>query len=189
MKLHHAGTQTIQTQRLVLRPFALDDAEAMFFNWANDPQVTRFMLWSTHETIDTTRDILAEWVPMYKYPDYYHWCITLNEEPIGAIELFIRNERSCVGEIGYCIGQKWWKQGIMSEAAKAVVDFAFGTVGFNRIEAHHAVVNPGSGGVMKKCGMLYEGHMRQKYLSTRGVLEDCDFYAILKEDWEKTQQP
>lgn len=64
-----------------------------------------------------------------------------------------------------------------------MLDFAFGVVGFHRIEAIHAVANPGSGGVMKKCGMRYEGSPRQKYLSSRGVFEDCDQYAILREDW------
>ena len=87
------------------------------------------------------------------------------------------------GELGYNIGRKWWRQGITSEAAQAVLDFAFGVVGFHRIEAIHAVANPGSGGVMKKCGMRYEGSPRQKYLSNRGIFEDCDQYAILREDW------
>ena len=77
MPLHHAGTQILKTKRLVLRPFSLDDAQAMYDNWASDPQVTRFMNWSTHESIEVTRTILAEWVPQYQDPSYYHWCITL----------------------------------------------------------------------------------------------------------------
>lgn len=60
MPLHHAGTQILKTKRLVLRPFSLDDAQAMYDNWASDPQVTRFMNWSTHESIEVTRTILAE---------------------------------------------------------------------------------------------------------------------------------
>ena len=69
------------------------------------------------------------------------------------------------GELGYNIGRKWWRQGITSEAAQAVLDFAFGVVGFHRIEAIHAVANPGSGGVMKKCGMRYEGSPARKNIS------------------------
>ena len=185
MPLHHAGTQILKTKRLVLRPFSLDDAQAMYDNWASDPQVTRFMNWPTHENIEVTRAILAEWVPQYQNPSYYHWCITLDSEPVGAISILNIQERSMAGELGYNIGQKWWRQGITSEAAQAVLDFAFGVVGFHRIEAIHAVANPGSGGVMKKCGMRYEGSARQKYLSSRGVFEDCDQYAILREDWEQ----
>ena len=55
MPLHHAGTQILKTKRLVLRPLSLDDAQAMYDNWASDPQVTRFMNWSTHESIEVTR--------------------------------------------------------------------------------------------------------------------------------------
>ena len=185
MPLHHAGTQILKTKRLVLRPFSLDDAQAMYDNWDSDPQVTRFMNWSTHESIEVTRTILAEWVPQYQDPSYYHWCITLDGEPVGTIAILNIQERSMVGELGYNIGRKWWRQGITSEAAQAVLDFAFGVVGFHRIEAIHAVANPGSGGVMKKCGMRYEGSPRQKYLSSRGIFEDCDQYAILREDWEQ----
>ena len=91
-------------------------------------------------------------------------------------------------EIGYTINEPWRGKGIATEAVQAVLDFAFGTICLNRIEAHYAVDNVASGAVLKKCGMLYEGHMRQKYLSMRGVFEDCDSYAILKEDWQKKKQ-
>ena len=64
MPLHHAGTQILKTKRLVRRPLSLDDAQAMYDNWASDPQVTRFMNWPTHaKSIEVTRTILAEWVP------------------------------------------------------------------------------------------------------------------------------
>src|SRR5699024_10309314 len=118
MPLHHAGTQILKTKRLVLRPLSLDDAQAMYDNWASDPQVTRFMNWPTHENIEVTRAILAEWVPQYQDPSYYHWCITLDGEPVGAIAILNIQERSMAGELGYNIGRKWWRQGITSEAAQ-----------------------------------------------------------------------
>ncbi|WP_296628585.1 GNAT family N-acetyltransferase [uncultured Negativibacillus sp.] len=188
MPLHHVGTRTLTTERLTLRPFTPNDAQAMFDNWASDPEVTRFLMWPTHLSVDTTRTILESWLPLYQDSNYYHWVITLDAIPIGTVGLFILNEKAGVGDLGYCLGKRWWKQGIMSETLQAVIDFAFGTVGFNRIQAYHSLDNPGSGGVMRKCGMSYEGRMRQKYLSTRGVLEDCDLYAILKADWEQQKQ-
>lgn len=66
MPLHHAGTQILKTKRLVLRPFSLDDAQAMYDNWASDPQVTRFMNWSTLKASRSPGTILAEWVPQYQ---------------------------------------------------------------------------------------------------------------------------
>lgn len=188
MPLHHVGTQILTTRRLTLRPFSPDDAQAMFDNWAGDPEVTKFLMWPTHPSVDTTRTILESWLPLYEKPDYYHWVLVLDGQLIGTVGLFILNEKAGVGDLGYCLGRRWWRMGLMSEAVQAVIDFAFDTVGFNRIEAYHSLDNPGSGGVMRKCGMSCEGRMRQKYLSTRGVLEDCDLYAILKTDWEHQKQ-
>ena len=157
MELNHVGTRTLKTTRLVLRPFCLSDAQAMYDNWASDSDVTKFMMWEPHASVEVTQSILESWMPLYEKPDYYHWAITLDNVPIGTVGLFILNEKAGVGDLGYCLSKKWWKHGIMSEAVQAVIDFAFETVGFERIEAHHSVDNPGSGGVMKKCGMLYEG--------------------------------
>ena len=185
MPLHHVGTQVLTTSRLTLRPFQPTDTQMMFQNWASDPEVTKFMMWPPHQTADTTRTILEGWLPLYENPDYYHWVLVLDGQAIGTVGLFILNERAGVGDLGYCLGRRWWRMGLMSEAVQAVINFAFDTVCFNRIEAHHSLDNPGSGGVMRKCGMRYEGRMRQKYLSTRGVYEDCDLYAILKVDWEQ----
>lgn len=66
-----------------------------------------------------------------------------------------------MAHIGYCIGEKWWHQGITSEALQHVINFLIDEVGMNRIEAVHDSQNPNSGKVMKKCGMKYEGTLRQ----------------------------
>ena len=94
------------------------------------------------------------------------------------------DEQTDSAEIGYCIGRKWWHQGIMSEALKAVMDFFFDTVGANRIESRHDPNNPHSGLVMKKCGMKYEGTSRASGRNNQGI---CDMaqYAILRDDWDK----
>ena len=71
----HKGTQEIQTKRLLLRKVALEDAEAMYKNWASDPQVTKFLTWPTHEKVDTTRKIISLWMEDYDRPDFYQWMI------------------------------------------------------------------------------------------------------------------
>lgn len=83
--------------------------------------------------------------------------------------------------IGYCIGKAWWHRGITSEALKAVMDFLFDVVGANRIEARHDPRNPNSGGVMKKCGMKYEGTLRSAGRNGQGICDEC-YYALLKEE-------
>ena len=83
--------------------------------------------------------------------------------------------------IGYCIGRKWWRMGIMSEALKAVMTYLFDEVGFNRLEACHDPRNPNSGKVMLKCGMRYEGTHRQSARNNQGICDES-FYAMLRSD-------
>ena len=91
------------------------------------------------------------------------------------------DDRVGKAHIGYCIGQTWWHRGIVSEALKAVMDFLFDEVGYDRIEARHDPRNPHSGGVMTKCGMKYEGTLRQSDWNNQGVCDAC-WYALLKNE-------
>ena len=177
--LKHKGTVTIETPRLILRKAKIEDAEAMFRNWANDSEVTRFLTWPTHGNIEVTKNLLASWVENYQSDDYYQWMIVLKEtnEPIGSI-MASTVGRAQSAHIGYCIGKTWWHQGIMSETLKAVMDFLFDEVGYHRIEAMHDSNNPHSGAVMKKCGMRYEGTLRMADLNNQGICDAC-YYGLL----------
>lgn len=104
-------------------------------------------------------------------------------EPVGSIGMAAVDEDTRMIAIGYCIGKKYWHQGITSEALKAVIDFLFQNTNYNRIEARHDVLNPHSGMVMKKCGMQYEGTLREVSRGNDG-LSDCRYYAILRKDYE-----
>jgi len=183
--MKHLGTKRIETERLILRPHIVEDAEAMYKNWAHDPEVTKYLTWAVHESADSSRELLEEWVPQYKDERYYQWAIALKEneaEPIGGISVVSINDDVGSVHVGYCIGQRWWHQGIMTEALGAVIDFFFNEVGANRIESRHDPNNPHSGDVMKKCGMKYEGTMRQSDRNNQGIC-DSSWYAILKEDY------
>ena len=100
---------------------------------------------------------------------------------IGTITAVKTDDEIKAAEIGYCVGRNWWHKGYTSEALGAVIDFLFDEVGLNRIAARHDVNNPNSGGVMKKCGMQFEGIMREGAKNNGGL---CDIanYAILKKD-------
>lgn len=183
--LTHKGTQTIETSRLILRKAQMDDAQAMFRNWASDPEVTKFLTWTTYVNVETAYPILEMWTQEYEKPDFYQWMIVLKEigEPIGSISAVRQRDDIGQAEIGYCIGRRWWHNGIMSEALGAVIDFLFSEVGMNRIEAKHDTNNPHSGGVMRKCGMKYEGTTRASDRNNQGIC-DAAHYAITRSDWE-----
>lgn len=178
----HCGTKRIETERLILRRFSIDDAEAMFRNWASDPKVTEYLTWPAHSSAEVSRAVLKDWVSSYSQNDSYQWAIVLKEhgvDPIGSISAVQLDDDVSRVEIGYCIGEAWWHQGIMTEALKAVMDFFFDVVGANRIECRHDPRNPHSGMVMKKCGMKFEGTMRSSHRNNQGVCDAC-WYALLK---------
>ena len=185
--MNHCGTKQIETKRLILRRFRSDDSIAMYENWASDPEVTKFLTWPTHTTTDVSKWVLEDWVKSYEKEDYYQWAVILKENgdaPIGSISIVEMKEKVGLVHIGYCIGRKWWNQGITSEALKAVIDFCFEELGANRVEARHDPNNPNSGAVMKKCGMTFEGTLRQCDHNKQGIC-DASYYGILRGEWEK----
>ena len=182
--LTHKGTQIIETERLILRPFTMDDAPAMYRNWASDDEVTKHMTWPTHESVEVSRLVLADWTSHYPEHDFYQWAIVLKEngpEPIGSITVVGINKKVNGCTIGYCMSRAHWSKGIMTEALTALIGFLFDQVGFNRIEADHDPNNPASGRVMEKSGMRYEGTMRQAGRSNQGII-DVSRWAILRSD-------
>lgn len=182
--MKHLGTRTLETDRLILRRFTMEDADAMYRNWASDPEVTKYLTWPYHKSVEISRYVLTEWTGQYDKDDYYQWAITLKEhgdEPIGSIAVVHKDDSIEMVHIGYCIGTSWWKQGITSEALVALIKYFFEEVGMNRIESRHDPRNPNSGKVMLKCGLKYEGTKREADWNNQGRC-DCAYYAILKKD-------
>lgn len=185
--MEHKGTKTITTDRLLLRQFDLNDAEAMFRNWESDSKVTEFLRWETATDISDAEQVLCEWINGYEHNDFYLWAVVLKElgEPIGSISVVGKNEKLDIVHIGYCIGSKWWHQGITTEAFKAIIPFFFEEIGVNRIESQHDPNNPNSGKVMQKCGLKYEGTLRQADWSNKGIVDAC-MYSLLRSEWNAT---
>ncbi len=184
--LTHKGTKTIETNRLILRQFTMDDAPAMFRNWASDDAVTKHLTWPTHSSVAVSEMILADWTSHYPEPDFYNWAITVKKygpEPIGSIAVVKINGKVDGATMGYCMGRAHWRKGIMAEALTAIIAFLFDEVGFNRVEADHDPDNPASGRVMEKSGMRHEGIMRQAGRSNQGII-DVSRWATLKQDRE-----
>ena len=182
--MKHLGTERLETRRLILRRFTVEDAPAAYRNWTSDGEVTRFLTWPTHKSPAETQAILEDWVTHYKDPAYYQWAIVPKgncNEPIGSIAVVSHDDRVEKAAIGYCIGRKWWHQGFTSEALAAVIDFLLHRVELRRVEAYHDARNPHSGEVMKKCGMTFEGTLRASVQNNQGICDAC-WYGILKDE-------
>jgi len=182
--MDHKGTVTIETKRLVLRKFIDKDIPAVYANWTSDDRVTEFLTWPTHRSVEITEKVIKNWIDSYQNDDFYQWAIVLKEinEPIGSISVVEKDEKLNIVQIGYCIGTKWWNQGIATEAFSSIIRFLFDEVKVNRIEARHDTNNPRSGRVMVKCGLKYEGTLRQAGFNNKGIV-DVSVYSILASEY------
>lgn len=186
--MKHLGTCRLDTQRLYLRRFKVSDATMVYNNWSSDDEVTQFVAWPTHQSVKMTRRILANWEVAYQSLNTYQWAIVerQSDEVIGSISLFQFDRRghrhNC--EMGYCLSKKYWNKGLMTEAAKTVLQFAFEQIGVDCVIAKHDVRNLASGRVMQKIGMTHDKLVRRAVLNGRREWVDCETYVIFKENYE-----
>lgn len=181
--MNKAGTQNIETPRLLLRRFKLEDAEDMFENWASDPEVTRFLTWPVHSDADVTRELLKDWISRYEDGGFFNWAMEYKEngKVIGNISVVRLNENTEAADMGYCMSRTFWGQGLMPEALKAVMEYLFDVVGLNRIAACHDANNPKSGRVMEKAGMKPEGTLRAAGKNNLGICDEV-WHSMLRSD-------
>ena len=154
----------IETERLVLREFVLEDAKMMFKNWAKDPQVTKYMTWQPHKNVEETKSIIQMWLNEYDDPKTHRFAITLKKtgEIIGSIDVV--NYINGCPEIGYCSARKCWNKGYMTEAVTAFIKYLFDE-GFKRIVIEAHVDNIGSNRVIQKCGFTFSHQEEKKHFS------------------------
>ena len=183
--MEHKGTVTLETERLVLRRFQLDDAPAMYRNWAGDGEVTKYLTWPTHKNVEVSEKILSEWIGQYDRPDFYNWAIVIKEtgEVIGNISVVSIKEQAELIHIGYCISRSRWHQGITSEALGELIRFLFEEVHAGCVSSRHDPRNPNSGKVMKKCGMKYDGTLRHSDWNNQGIC-DATIRISIREEYD-----
>ena len=107
--MKNSGTVRMETKRLVLRPFVIEDAGAMFRNWANDPQVTKYLTWEPHKDVEETKQILEGWIKSYESKDFYTWAIARKEDEgnvIGSISVPQLDQKAGRGDGGILPGQE-----------------------------------------------------------------------------------
>lgn len=179
--LIHKGTKSIQTKRLCLRKYSINDTADIFENYATDNRVTKFLSWQPYDNIEDLQLYISEQVSNYA-DNIYNWVIEYQNQVIGSISAMTIDEKNESCEIGYCLGFEFWNKGIMTEAMSAVIQYLFLEVGFHRIAAKHDVENPASGKVMMNGNMTYEGRLREYYLRHDGIYSDSLIYSILKNE-------
>ena len=177
-------TDQLRTERLLLKPFSLQDAEALAFR-ANDKRIARHTRSLPYPyAVHDAQNWIEEHLAFEAQGDAFVRAIWLPESDdnqpahlIGSIGLACCHEHEHA-ELGYWIGCDFWGQGFATEAGKAIVALGFGQLGLRRIHAHHLASNPASGRVLQKIGMQREGLLRE-HVKKWGVVEDVVMYGIL----------
>ena len=173
--------KTLETERLILRPFRMEDAQAMYEGWASDPEVTRFLTWDPHKDIETTKAILAKWLKEYEKPERLNFAIELKENGklIGGIDIVgYLGGVSGTPVIGYNLSKEYWRKGYMTEACRCVLDHLF-SLGYEQVRIDAFKDNVASKRVIEKCGGVYlETTEDYLPLKDRTVTRDC--YTVKK---------
>lgn len=175
----------IKTERLILRPFTLDDA----------PEIQR--LAGDKDVASTTSDgeipqpnMAEQWIKVRQERvdrgESVEFAVihTKRRVLIGIIHLSIQYKQDESMELGYWIGKPYWNQGYCTEAARAVLKYGFEILGLHRIFARHFARNPASGRILEKIGMIHEGTLREAFKKW-SRFEDMEVYGILKSDYDE----
>ena len=176
------GPPRLETERLVLRKMTLDDAGAVFA-YASDPEVTRYVPWETHRSVEDSRAFLALTERKYEggEPD---WGMVYKGDGrfVGACGFVGWSREHARAEMGYVLNRRYRGRGLVPEAVRAMIAFGFEKMDLNRVEARCVAENAASARVLEKAGMTHEGTLRQREF-LKGAYRDMKLYAILRSEY------
>ncbi len=175
----------LRTERLLLRPFAHDDAVALFRIFS-DEQVVRFWSAGAWTEIAQAEKMIEEALLAYREGGLSRYAIALADtgELIGICNLrgFFEQNRRC--ELGYALGSAHWGRGYAFEALDALLGHAFSALDMNRIEADIDPRNDASARLLERLGFRQEGYMPERWI-VHGEKADTAFYGLLKRYWDE----
>lgn len=147
----------LETERLLLRPLCMEDAQEAFECWGSDPEVSKYMLWDAQKSVKETEEWIAFELEQLQNEEWYRFAIVQKESNalIGTGLLYYEEEVSC-WEIAYNIGKPFWGNGYVTEAMQEILHFAKNKLNLQEIVGRYAKENPASGAILKKLGFRYE---------------------------------
>ena len=172
-------TPVLETERLVLRPPRMEDAAVVLESYAHDEEATRYLTFTPNQTLAETQEFMRARLRKMEQGEALSWAITRRGEDrlIGMIEL---RPHGFKADFGYVLARPFWGQGLMTEALRAVLDFAFSLPGIYRVWAICDVDNVGSARVMEKAGLSFEGILRRYAMHPNADLEPRDVRCYAK---------
>lgn len=174
--------KTMETTRLVLRPFQESDLDD-FYEYAKNPNIGPKAGWPPHKNIEESRKILT----MFIEGNDDVWALVDKDcnKLIGSMGLHRDSLRSTedVKMLGYVLSEDYWGRGLVAEAAKAVIAYVFDKLAVSLVTVHHYPFNQQSKSVIEKCGFTYEGTLRHATKLYDGSLLDLCCYSMTRDEW------
>lgn len=174
--------ETLKTKRLRLRKPVLKDAEAIFAQYAQDVEVTKYVSWRSHRTVKDTREFLRVCLSAWEERKSFHWAIVREEDNqlVGMISARVDSHK---WELGYVLARSCWGRGYMTEVVKSLIERAFKQPEIYRVWAVCDVDNLASARVMEKAGMTREGILRSwsVHPNVSAVPRDSFCYSVSKQ--------
>lgn len=175
------GTKVIILNRIYLRKINLKDANDLF-EYASNENVTRYLTWNPHKSIEETKAYLLNVATKYDL-NTYRWviCLKENNKVIGTIDVVRLDKENEEAEIGYVLNEKYHNHGYMSEAFNGVIDYLFNEVNLKKIIACYQLGNIASKRVMEKCGLKKEHLIKERTLPLKNnKIVYVEYMAISK---------
>jgi RimJ/RimL family protein N-acetyltransferase len=174
---------TFETEHLILRPWREEDAEALF-EYARDPEIGPPAGWPPHTSVENSREIIRT---VLCAPETYAVCLKTDGKPIGSIGFHRKDlaEHEDEYELGYWIGKSFWGQGMIPEAARELLRYAFEELGMTRIWCGHYEGNTKSRRVMEKLGFVYHHTTEGIEVKLLGEIRTGHALLLTKEEWEE----
>lgn len=172
----------ITTDRLVLRPWRVEDAAGLF-EYAKNKNVGPPAGWKPHSDAKESLKIIQElFIPNNAWAIVYK----ANGKLIGSIGLESDKRRPGIAsrELGYSLAEEYWGKGLATEAAKAVIDYGFREMNLEMIAVCTGQANQRSQRIIEKCGFVYEGLCRHCYRIYDGTVRDSRCYSLYRDEWE-----
>ena len=173
--------EILETTRLFLRLPFLEDSEAIFGKYAQDPEVTKFLIWRPHQTVHVTREFIRRCMQCWQVGTAFPWVVVRkdDDELVGMLELRIEPFRA---DLGYVIARQYWGNGYATEITKSVIKWAILQENIYRVWATCDTENLASARVLEKAGMQREGILR-RYIIHPNISDqprDSYCYAVVK---------
>ena len=175
----------LQTKRLILRHWSENDAEELY-KYASDPEVGPPAGWPSHTSAENSREIIRT---VLSAPETYAVCLKENGKPIGSVGLHRNDlaERDDEYELGYWIGKPFWGQGLIPEASRELLRYAFEDLGMNRIWCGYYDGNEKSHRVQEKLGFVFHHTTEGLEVKLLNEIRTGHSNLMTKERWQKVE--